>query len=655
MKQYIADAEFDSLTPTRLWCLATKEVETGAENVYRYDEDKDWTSLRAFLRESPCLIFHNGISFDLPSLHDLGIDNGLGRSYPDTIDTLVLSRLVNQPRPGGHSVANLGKPYGMEKETVVEYDRPELIDLYVTRCVSDIRIQHKVYTKEFKRFVDDPEWQDAIQLEHDLACICTDITRNGFGFNVDAANTILDELTTKLDKLTQEIIKSVGPIRELDRTINLRRKKDGTPNATTERYLAELETDTCFFDRTSVDVFRNGHGGDLLGLEVHKDRDFNPGSTKDRINLLNESGWKPVEKTKTHIQAETEARRARGKLSSEKKERLERLRVTGWRTSEVNLNTLPEDAPEGSRKLAEWLTLEARRADLVEWLGHYRASTGSVHSRLTHIGAWTHRCAHADPNCANIFSVFHGEPKTAVEVVKDQYDGLLRSLWTARGSRWLVGTDADAIQLRILAHLMEDEEYINAVAHGRKEDESDVHNVNKRALLLPHLTRDHAKTFIYAWLLGAGLLKVSQILSCSQKDARTAVDSFIERYPGLRKLKRERIPTEARRGFFEGLDKRKVVCDSEHLMLAGHLQNGEKIIMARANVLWRERLRDERVWFNQVNFVHDEWQTEAKTREEAEYIGEVQRWSLEQAGKDLNLLIPLAGSTNIGKNWMETH
>ena len=79
--------------------------------------------------------------------------------------------------------------------------------------------------------------------------------------------------------------------------------------------------------------------------------------------------------------------------------------------------------------------------------------------------------------------------------VKAKYDGPFRGLWTVEEGNYLVGTDAEGIQLRILADLMESQEYIDAIITGKKEDETDIHNLNRKALGLPHITRDMAKTF----------------------------------------------------------------------------------------------------------------------------------------------------------------
>jgi DNA polymerase I len=248
----------------------------------------------------------------------------------------------------------------------------------------------------------------------------------------------------------------------------------------------------------------------------------------------------------------------------------------GWQCNEMNLSTLPEDAPEGGRNLAEWLTLEGRRSSLEEWIKHVK-DDGRIHGRFTHIGAWTGRMAHSAPNQANIPAAFHGTPKTAVETVKSEYDGRMRCLWTVEDGNYLVGTDAEGIQLRILAHLMKSDEYIHAIVSGRKEDETDIHNVNRKALGISHVTRDMAKTFIYAFLLGAGVAKVATILKVNQREAGEAIDNFMNSIQGLSDLKKKVIPHVAKRGWFRGLDGRKVPVPSEHKALAGMLQNGEAV------------------------------------------------------------------------------
>ena len=64
----------------------------------------------------------------------------------------------------------------------------------------------------------------------------------------------------------------------------------------------------------------------------------------------------------------------------------------------------------------------------------------------------------------------------------------------------------------------------------------------------------------------------------------------------------------------------------------------------------------EKIKFKLVTWPHDEWQTEvAGSLDAAERLGEIQRNSIEWTGLELNIMCPLAGSTDIGKSWLDTH
>ena len=333
---------------------------------------------------------------------------------------------------------------------------------------------------------------------------------------------------------------------------------------------------------------------------------------------------------------------------------LEHFERYGWKVNETNLATLPDTAPEEAKLLTKWLTLEGRRSSLAEWLGCVDDKDSRIHGKFWHIGAWTHRMSHSNPNQANIMSTFHGTPKNAVEEVKDKYDGRLRELWTTDG--YLVGADASGIQLRILAHYMKSQEYVEAIVSGDSKLETDIHNLNKKALGPLCRDRDTAKTFIYAFLLGAGYPKIAEILGCSTANATVAVANFLAALPGLKRVKEGTIKRDASRGYFIGLDGRKVLCDSEHLMLAGYLQNGEAVVMKHATVLWTRKATEAGIPYRLVDLVHDEWQVECLgSYEDATKLGELMVESLREVGHDLGLFCPLDGEFKIGKNWKETH
>jgi DNA polymerase-1 len=276
--------------------------------------------------------------------------------------------------------------------------------------------------------------------------------------------------------------------------------------------------------------------------------------------------------------------------------------------------------------------------------------------------------AHTNPNMGNPPKFNPEQPD------KTPYADEMRSCWIAGEDEYLVGVDAESIQMRIFAHYAEDEELIHALVAGRKEDGSDPHSVNRRALGDPCKSRDSAKTYYYAWVLGVGLAKGAEILECSLEESREANENFINKYPGIKRIKTEIIPEDAARGYFRGLDNRYVWIygDTEderrHYAFAGYLQNGEKIIMARALQIWYPRLY-RYPGFRIRNFVHDEYQfTIRRDYDLALEAAGIVAESIKQAGEGLGLRCPMAGSflatlpgpdgkkrLAIGDNWLETH
>jgi DNA polymerase-1 len=264
--------------------------------------------------------------------------------------------------------------------------------------------------------------------------------------------------------------------------------------------------------------------------------------------------------------------------------------------------------------------------------------------------------AHQNPNTANIPN------ENDITGKKKLYGKELRSFWIAPKGRLLVGCDAEGIQLRIFAHYINDEEFTREVISG------DVHTLNQSILGTPCRTRDAAKRFIYAMLLGAGLGKLAEILGCEQVVAGEALERLIARYQGFALLKETIIPADAKRGWFVGLDGRAVRIPGDnlgarrHFAMSGYLQNGEAVVMKMATLKWWPKLKDLDARI--VNMVHDEWQTECPNNMEvALRIAKMQAESLREVGEELKLNCPLAGSYwnkkakdyTIDLNWSKTH
>jgi len=210
----------------------------------------------------------------------------------------------------------------------------------------------------------------------------------------------------------------------------------------------------------------------------------------------------------------------------------------------------------------------------------------------------------------------------------------------------LVGIDASGLELRMLAHYMRDEKYTDLILNG------DIHTYNQKAAGLP--SRNDAKTFIYAFLYGAGDAKIGSIIGGDGDQGRRLKGNFLRRLPSLAKLLDKVARLAGRDGRLQGLDGRQVWVRSEHAALNTLLQSAGAIVMKQALVIATKKLADYGYPYTLVAQVHDEFQVEVP-EEYAERVGICFRNAIRQAGRDLGLRCPLDGEYQIGDNWSQTH
>lgn len=329
---------------------------------------------------------------------------------------------------------------------------------------------------------------------------------------------------------------------------------------------------------------------------------FNPGSRKQIGERLIEKGWKP-EKFTENGQAIVD---------------------------EGTLEGL--DFPE-AKAIAEYLLLQKRIAQIKSWLDVVQPD-GRVHGRVITNGAVTGRMTHHSPNMAQVPSC--GSP----------YGEDCRDLWIVEKGYKLVGIDASGLELRMLAHYMKDDAYIYEVTQG------DIHTANQKAAGLE--TRAQAKTFIYAFLYGAGAAKIGKVVGAGAKEGQKLIDSFLENTPKLRVLREKVARISKSEGSLPGLDGRRLHIRSDHAALNTLLQGAGAIVMKQALVILDERLSKLGIDYKFVANVHDEWQIEVEEAY-ADMAGKLGVQAIESAGRVLEMRCPLSGEYRVGNSWKETH
>jgi DNA polymerase-1 len=324
----------------------------------------------------------------------------------------------------------------------------------------------------------------------------------------------------------------------------------------------------------------------------------------------------------------------------------------GWTPTEFTEDGAPKldekilsslNFPE-SKLLAEYYIVSKRIGQLAEgsqgWL--QAVKKGRIHGRVNTCGAVTRRMTHSTPNVAQTPRV--GSP----------YGKECRELFRASDGRVLVGVDASGLELRCLAHYMskyDDGAYAEIVSKG------DVHGRHQQALGLE--TRDKAKTFIYAFLYGAGDFKIGTVLGRSTKYGKQVREKFLEAFPALAQLKSKVEQVASRKGVLLSLDGAPMQIRSNHAALNTLLQGAGALLMKKALVICDADLQVRHglkpgVDYEFVANIHDEWQIETVPHL-ADLVGTTAVRALEKAGESFSFACLITGKYKIGKTWAETH
>lgn len=323
-------------------------------------------------------------------------------------------------------------------------------------------------------------------------------------------------------------------------------------------------------------------------------------------------------------------------------------KLYGWKPTEFTEDGSPKIDDEilskltypSAQILAEYLMIQKRLGQISDgkqgWLKHVRQ--GRIHGELITNGAVTGRATHRNPNMGQVPSC--GAP----------YGKECRSLFGVPPKKKLVGADVSGLELRMLAHFMhkyDGGKYGEQVIHG------DIHTVNQKAAGLE--TRSQAKTFIYAFLYGAGSAKIGSIVGKGPSAGSKLKKQFLAGVPALAQLI-DAVSKAADRGYLIGLDGRRLHIRSSHAALNTLLQSAGALVCKKWLVEVDKEI-EKRGWrdkVQQVMWVHDEIQVEVD-EDIAEEFGKVALECITKAGEFFNIKLPLTGEFKVGNTWADTH
>lgn len=450
-------------------------------------------------------------------------------------------------------------------------------------CTNDVLVTYNTY-KVLSSEVHNLSTQ-SINIEHRTAQAIGRQVRRGWLLDERRAMILLAELQSKINTTVEKVHETFKP-KDIWVPLNKTNEtnKDGSDN---KNHLKQLD---------------KGASWQSKGWGYFTTQDFNLGSRQQIGSYLQDFGWKPKHLTETGIPV-------------------------------VNEKTLGDvkGIPE-AELIGDYLMLQKRHSQVSSWVDALTAE-GRVHGYVNSCGTITGRMTHSKPNMAQ------------VPAVRAPYGLECRELFIVPRGYSLVGVDASGLELRMLAHYMNDKDYTQEVIHG------DIHTANQKAAGLQ--SRDTAKTFIYAYLYGAGDAKIGTVVGGTAKQGKALKEKFLSNTPALASL-RARVTKAAGRGYVKGLDGRTIKIRSEHAALNSLLQAAGAVVMKQALIFLEDYANKAGITYHFIGNIHDEIQSEVRT-EQAEEFGKLAVQAIINTAEVFNLRCPLDGEYKVATNWAETH
>ena len=329
---------------------------------------------------------------------------------------------------------------------------------------------------------------------------------------------------------------------------------------------------------------------------------FNPASRKQIGERLIQKGWKPQQFTPTG-------------------------------QPKVDESTLEDcDIPE-AQILARYFMLQKRTAMIDSWLKSC-GEEDRVHCQYRTLGAITNRMSCINPNLQQIPSL------------RKPFGLECRQMWKSDYGNVLIDTDAAGLELRVLAHYMDDAEYTTEILNG------DIHTANQNMAGLD--TRDQAKTFIYALLYGAGDAKIGSVVNGTAKDGKALRERFLSNLPSFSRLREAVVHKGTTEGRLRAIDGRQIVVRHPHASINTLIQGSSAVLMKKWFMNTAATMKARKTGAKLVAMVHDEMVIECG-KESIDSVSDCVKIAISQVNQEYNLRCKLDCDVQIGNNWSEIH
>ena len=323
---------------------------------------------------------------------------------------------------------------------------------------------------------------------------------------------------------------------------------------------------------------------------------------------------------------------------------------TGYSTAADILEKLAPEYPIVNQIL-EYRQLTKLNSTYAEGLATYIREDGRIHSTFNQTITATGRISSTEPNLQNI-------------PIRMELGRLIRKVFIPAEGYVLIDADYSQIELRVLAHMSDDERLIQAYKEAQ-----DIHRVTASQVFhipfdeVTSLQRRNAKAVNFGIVYGISSFGLSQDLSISKKEAAEYIEKYFETYPGIKHFLDTSVEDAKTTGYSITMFGRKRPMPElqssnfmqrsfgERVAMNAPIQGTAADIIKIAMIRVNQRLKQEGLQSKLILQVHDELLIEAKA-EEVEVVKQILAEEMHHAAV---LKVPLEIDMNCGENWYEAH
>lgn len=278
-------------------------------------------------------------------------------------------------------------------------------------------------------------------------------------------------------------------------------------------------------------------------------------------------------------------------------------------------------------------------------------ATGKIHTSFNQTVTATGRLSSSNPNLQNI-------------PIRDEDGKEIRKAFIPDDGCEFFSADYSQIELRIMAHLSEDKNMIDAFLSGydihaataAKVYKIDIHDVTREQ-------RSKAKTANFGIIYGISVFGLAERMNVDRREAKDLIDGYFETYPKVKEYMDKSIQVAREHGYVETIFHRKrylADINSRNAIVRGYaernainapIQGSAADIIKVAMIRIYERFKKENIQAKMILQVHDELNFSVPAAER-EYVEQI---VIEEMERAYRMHVPLKADCGWGKNWLEAH